>query len=1004
MSLYSKISTVLWLFLCAVSAVGQYRFDTWTTDNGLPQNGVRQITQTPEGYLWFTTFDGLVRFDGVRFTTFNKSNTKGIINNRFTNLFADNDGTLYATTMEDGVMTVFRDGVFSSFTSVQVPGHYIGRIEHGPNGNLRFLSEDEDRKGRSWYSLSDGKFEFIEKERNYSDDFVINGKLGTTWTISTSGVTAVKDGETSFIPIDLSKINFRVNAFEDRQGTLWLSEHRVYNIKNGELRIFGEEDGLPQNSLYHSFWQEDDGSVWFSSGGASSSSIGLVQIKDDNISLWGSEHGLLSASIQDVYHDREGTAWLATDRGLSRRRKQVIQGYSTKDGLVHSEVYPLYRDHTDAIWIGTSKGLSIYRDGKFETPELKPPSPNTQPDETWRPGRMSVQSLWEDPNGKMWVGLNGGIYTVKDGIAEVLLKGSHVFAIKNDRLGNVWAATNKGLLKFNDYQLTAQYSTREGLPNEFMTLIFEDSKGVLWFGGYGGLSRFEDGHFENFTAKDGLAGNYVRTIYEDRDGVFWIGTYDEGMSRFKDGKFVNYKEQDGLYNSGVFAIEEDAAGYFWISSNRGIYRVKHQELNDFADGKIVKINSVGYGKEDGMLSTECNGARQPASVRDREGKIWFPTQDGVSIVDPMAEQANPMPPTVVVEELLIDRKPVDVRGPVSIEPGQKDIEIRYTGISLIKSDQTKFQYKLVGYDKDWVDAGTRRTAFYANVPPGNYTFQVKAANSDGVWSSQVAERKMAFNPFFYQTKLFILLCVLLAAAVLLVVWKVSVHQLEARERKLKILVEARTRELAKANEALEQMANSDGLTKIGNRRRFESFFADEWHRAVRFKTPMSLVMIDIDHFKLYNDTYGHQAGDDCLQRVAEALADTINRPTDLVVRFGGEEFAIVLGGTDAPGAQTIAEEAVQNLRSLEIPHIGSMTSEFLTVSVGVATVMPNLAMAEAELITAADRALYKAKENGRDDIYVFDHLAGTASRAAGTADQQFRIGIQPDGPGASLAS
>ena len=1002
MNLFSKLSTVIWLFLCTFVAVGQYRFDTWTTDNGLPQNGIRQITQTPEGYLWFTTFDGLVRFDGVRFTTFNKSNTKGIINNRFTGIFGDTDGTLYATTAEDGILTIYRNGVFSSLTSAEVPGHYIAKVEHGPDGKLRFLSEDEDRTTRSWYSLNEGKFEFIEKQAKYNEDRVISGRFGNQWVVTTTGITEIKEGQSLYTPLDLTNLVFRANVFEDSYGSLWIGENRVHRIHNGVLRTFDEKDGLIRNSLYHSFWQEADGSVWVSSGGAASTSIGLVQFNGDNIRLWGKENGLVSSSIESLFHDREGTVWLATDRGLIRRRKQFVEAFSIKDGIVHSEVYPLYRDRSDNIWVGTSRGLSIYRNDKFESPNLKPPSPDTPPEETWRAGRMSIQSFWEDPNGKMWIGLNGGIFTVKDDVAELLFRGSHVFAINNDQHGNVWAATNKGLLRFNDYQLVAQYSTKEGLPNDFMTTIFEDSKGVLWFGGHGGLSKFEGDHFINYTVKEGLAGNYVRSIYEDREGTLWIGTYDEGMSRFKDGKFVSFKEQDGLYNSGVFAIEEDAAGFFWISSNRGIYRVNRSELNDFADGKIAKITSVGYSKEDGMLSTECNGGRQPASLRDKEGRIWFPTQDGISIVDPGAEKGNPMPPTVVVEDLLVDRKAVEIRGGVSIEPGQKDIEIRYTGISLINSNQIRFQYKLENYDDSWVDAGTRRTAYYTNVPPGKYRFLVKAANSDGVWNETGADLAVELKPFFYQTKWFYLLVFLGVVIALVLIWKGSVYELRSRERRLKALVDERTAALAKANEALEQMANSDGLTKIGNRRRFESFFGDEWHRAVRFKTPMSLVMIDIDHFKLYNDTYGHQAGDDCLQRVAEALAGTIHRPTDLVVRFGGEEFAIVLGGTDGPGAQTIAEEAVQSLRSLEIPHVGSLTSEFLTVSVGIATVLPNMAMAETELIASADRALYKAKENGRNDIYVFDHLSGTASRAAVS---EYRIDLQR-GPtdGSSLAN
>lgn len=992
-----KLLKVLIVFLCLAAsshAQGQYRFDAWTTDNGLPQNGVRQITQTPEGYLWFTTFDGLVRFDGLRFTTFNKSNTKGIINNRFTGLFGDKDGTLYATTMEDGILTVFQNGTFNSYTSDQVPGHYISKVEHRDGEQIRVLVEDEDRTSRSWYSFSDGKFDFLEKQVKYTNDFVVDGKFGTRWRINLNGVTEERDGKTVTIPMDLSKIDFRVNVFEDREGNLWLSHNQVFCIRNGELRIYGVRDGLPDNSIYHSFWDEADGSVWVVSGGASSAGVGLVQIKGEKVSIWGRDHGFAAGSIQDIYHDREGTIWLATDRGLMRRRLQVIQGFSKKDGIVHSEVYPLLRDSKENIWIGTSRGLGIYRNGKFGPVDLKPPSPNTPPDETWREGRMSVQSLWEDPNGKIWVGLNGGIYTIENGVATILVKGSHVFSIKGDTAGNVWVATNKGMLRFRDYRLAAQYSVKDGLPSEFMTTIFEDSKGQIWLGGYGGLTRYEGDRFINYGVKDGLAGNYVRTIYEDREGTMWIGTYDEGMSRLKDGQFVNFKESNGLYNSGVFAIEEDDAGFFWISSNRGIYRVMRQELNDFADGKIAKINSVGYGKEDGMLSNECNGGRQPASLRDKDGRFWFPTQEGVAIVDPRAERPNPMPPTVVVEDVMVEREPIDIRGGAIIEPGRQNIEVRYTGISLIKSDQIKFKYRLEGHDEDWIDAGTRRTAYYSYLPPGNYTFKVKAANSDGIWNEAGAELKFELKPFFYQTWLFVFLCVLGASILLLLVWKLSVHQLEQREKRLTRLVAERTRELAAANENLHALANSDGLTKIGNRRRFESFLADEWHRAIRFKTGISLIMIDIDHFKLFNDAYGHQAGDECLQRVADALAETIKRPTDLVARFGGEEFALVLGGTNSSGARSIAEQAVENIRAMKIDHKRSGTSPFLTVSVGIATAFPDLEMSEIELVRNADRALYKAKENGRNCMFYHDHMAHGPVNADVLAEDAFEFELQ----------
>ncbi len=224
-----------------------------------------------------------------------------------------------------------------------------------------------------------------------------------------------------------------------------------------------------------------------------------------------------------------------------------------------------------------------------------------------------------------------------------------------------------------------------------MTVIHEDSQGNLWFGGLGGLSEFKDGKFINYTSKEGLTGNYVRSIYEDAEGTLWIGTYDEGLSRFKDGHFVNYKAENGLSNNGVFAIEEDARGNFWISSNVGIYRVKRQELNDFADGKITKIHSVGYGKEDGMPNNECNGGRQPASLKNTDGKFWFPTQDGIVVIDPEIETQNALPPFVVIESATVEREKVDIGKSLTNRTRTKKYRNKFYGHQFDKIRTNKIQ-------------------------------------------------------------------------------------------------------------------------------------------------------------------------------------------------------------------------------------------------------------------------------------------------------------------------
>jgi diguanylate cyclase (GGDEF)-like protein len=245
---------------------------------------------------------------------------------------------------------------------------------------------------------------------------------------------------------------------------------------------------------------------------------------------------------------------------------------------------------------------------------------------------------------------------------------------------------------------------------------------------------------------------------------------------------------------------------------------------------------------------------------------------------------------------------------------------------------------------------------------------VTAGNSDDAWNKEGASLGLEFQPFFYQTRLFYLTGGMAVVALLLGTWRVRVRQYKSRERELAGLVAHKTEELRQANGELLQLAHSDGLTGVANRRRFEEFLADEWRRAIRSREPVSLLILDLDDFKLFNDTYGHHAGDECLKSVATALKATMRRPTDLVARFGGEEFAIVLGGTDLDGALIVARQAMNLVLDLKIPHRASPTSGHVTVSVGVAATAVTTGMSESELIKAADAALYRAKADGRNRI------------------------------------
>lgn len=258
----------------------------------------------------------------------------------------------------------------------------------------------------------------------------------------------------------------------------------------------------------------------------------------------------------------------------------------------------------------------------------------------------------------------------------------------------------------------------------------------------------------------------------------WIGTYDGGLNRFKGGRFTSYTTKEGMFSNGVFAILEDAHGTFWMSSNQGIYRVRKQQLNDFAEGRITKINSVSYGKADGMLSTECNGARQPSAIKTRDGRLWFPTFNGVAVVNPEAVTFNDVEPPVLIENLILDREDLDLRGPIVIKPGQADLAIQYTALSFIKPEHIQFKYKLEGLDADWIDAGSRRTAYYPHLPAGEYVFRVLAANSDGVWSEEGATIKITVIPPFWQRWWFMLVASASLVAIVALLFRARLKRLQ----------------------------------------------------------------------------------------------------------------------------------------------------------------------------------------------------------------------------------
>lgn len=743
----------LWLasvFLLGRPALAQHQFDSWTTENGLPQNSINDILQTRDGYLWVATHGGLVRFDGIRFVVFDRA-TDGIDSQRITALYEDGDGTLWAAT-EDGKLIRNRGGSFKTFVAEPAP-HHAYRIEQDDRGDLwiRWRGVVTRFDGERFVAYERGDFE--RDVRPHSQIFFdrrieTEPALMVWWSQDAAGVHALMRGRVQTISLapDLPQDAVVTAVMTDHRSTLWIHTRNagVLKVAGGRRRRYTIKDGLPTRDTAGKLLEARNGDLW------------LVDTLSNLFRIHAGKHEAIrqfTGSISGLYEDREGSIWIGTvNNGLHRVRHVTISLHTSRSGLSLDWVYSILQTRSGAVWVGTwGGGVNRYENGAFRPYRYADGLPSDH-----------VTSLYEDRSGRLWVGTTAGLTYLENGRfrsyvgGDGALQGS-VWAIHEDRDNNLWFATDTGLVKQQNGRFT-RYTSHEGLSNDRVTTLFEDAAGMLWIGTFQGLTRLNQGDFTSYTQRDGLFGSYVRAIYQDVDGALWIGTYDSGLYRLKNGRLTRYTRRDGLHDNGVFQILEDDTGHLWMGSNRGIYRVRRKELNDFAEGRRRSITSFALGIKDGLATLECNGGRQPAGLKTADGRLWFPTMGGLAVVDPRAIRVTAEPPPVIVEEFRRSGAEVDVRDRVEL-PSTSYFEIRYTAPSFIKPEYVKFRYRLAGLDDGWIEAGDRRVASFHRIPPGEYRFEVIAANHDGIWNTQGASVAIVVLPPVYRTWWFIALVI-----------------------------------------------------------------------------------------------------------------------------------------------------------------------------------------------------------------------------------------------------
>jgi signal transduction histidine kinase/ligand-binding sensor domain-containing protein len=785
----------LWTFLCvsliSVPASAQYRFDAWTADNGLPQNIIRGMHQTPDGYLWIATLDGVARFDGVHFTIFNKNNTPGIISNRIGSMVGGQGGDLWLAA-EGGRIIRYHNGTFETYGEDR--GLPDGEPTHG-------IAVDES--GAVWVLFLNTMARWDEAEGRFVSQRLSLpqvrykdlrwGHLGF-WGTDGKKLEYFAKGHLVQVSLPVWLPGSSIwEAAIDQSGTLWLETFKGQHItlKDGEATIQQGNATLDYIDRQGHAWKMRVGHQLDRSFEEESAGTNAPR------------------RFSQITEDRENSLWIGTEgQGLYRLQRQSVQMMSKEQGLVDRNVYPIYQDRSGAVWVGAwNSGLSRIEAGKFTSYTVKNGLPNPL-----------VSALYEDREGRLWIATHGGNLRIfangrlQKPEAPALSDDTLIQAIYQDKEGSLWFGTSQGLIKYS-HGLTRTFTTHDGLATNDIHVIIGGAADDIWFGGYGGLTRLHAGVLAPVVAGNLSATESIRSLYEDAEGVLWIGTYDNGLARLKDGKFTRYTVGDGMFNNGAFQILEDAHSNLWMSSNRGIYRVSKQDLNDFAANKQKVITSIAYGTIDGMLNAECNGGLSPAGIKTRDGKMWFPTQNGVAIVDPEAVPRNLLAPPVVIESSVLDRVRLAGTGPMKIPPGRTNLEIQYTALSFIKSDQIQFRYRMEGLDSTWVDAGSRRIAYYSHLPPGKYSFQVIAGNSDGVWNTVGQRLSIEVLAPFYRTWQFLTFLFLLTAAL---IWFAANYRV-IRLRQAKIAQQVFSQQLISSQERERKRIAGELHDSLGQR-------------------------------------------------------------------------------------------------------------------------------------------------------------------------------------------
>jgi signal transduction histidine kinase/ligand-binding sensor domain-containing protein len=771
----------------------QYICQSWNASNGLPSNALLHACQTSDGYLWISGYSGLIRFDGSNFKIFNKLNTPQFNTNAIKKLAEDEDENLWLTTQGSGLVK-YKNGKFKAYGT-----------EFGLKNIHRALYIDRENKiwsGSSdsgWFYLHDEVFHFIESELDLRN-------------IELRSITKLNDGRMVF-------------------GTLG---HGIFILKNNTLEQFTTNDGLPSSWIY-ALYQDETGKLWIGT------SSGLAVMENDiikNVKALGKDN------VYDILKDKHNNLWVGTIHGLYRNKagEEEYEFIDNTSGLHHNFISDFLFDAEGNLWMVNYKGgLSKLKDGKFTNYSVadglsgKVVNAICELDSisylaAFDNGKINkivkqeilpfniktnltnvrIRHIMKDSKNNIWISTYGGLVKIDEQGNETLFNrrtgfpGTKIRLSFEDSKGNIWVGSrNNGLIKIDTLGVLTAYNTSSGLAGNLVMAINEDGEGNILVGfseGEAGLSIISpEGIIQKYGVRNGLVSDIIFNIHVEENNNIWFAA-NGGVSLFRNGTFYNITSREGLQNDSPFDIIDDGIGSLWMPCSEGVMRVNKHSIDKLINNDTAFVVSRLFNSSDGMIESECNSTTQ--SLFSQQGTIWFPTINGIAIINPSHIPTNNSLPEVLVERITVDKENVEFNTKINIKPGFKRVSFYFTALSLYESNKIKFKYKLEGFDDEWSEPQKERSISYTNLSPGNYQFKIMASNNDGVWNEKPTIIEITVKASFYQTFWFYVIVVIALLGIAYLVYNLRIKQLEARQLALENEIELRTLEVRKQNSML----------------------------------------------------------------------------------------------------------------------------------------------------------------------------------------------------------